>query len=373
MTPTVNMISSTMRLFILLTLLSAGTALSKRTTSPNKVPKNAVLLSKVSAITVRAGKQNTSRRVSPVPQLQCVGPANICKLYSVDVMRCTNEGADYDENNIQWSCKASLPEEFKLGSTDVACEGYESSEDPYVLSGSCGVEYRLLLTDKGEEKYGSKPASKSKWHANVDTGGSGSAEHQNKSESIAGYAFMACFLFVLFIILRGFWNAWRNEQTQQRRLPRPRGGGYGGFGGGGDDNDPPPPYDSPPPRPKKATWSSNSGPSTSQTARGNQQQGWRPGFWTGTAAGAAAAYAAGRGGRTQPAPPETRERPGTGGWFGGGRTQAAQPETRPGTGGWFGGGGGGPSSPRTGNSSSSGSSYSSTRHESTGFGSTSRR
>ncbi|KAK5213106.1 hypothetical protein LTR47_007535 [Exophiala xenobiotica] len=144
-----------MKLLWLLTILFTGSALSARVTNPKKVPRNAVLLSKVSAITVRAGKQTASRRVPPVPQLQCVGPAKICSLYTVDVMRCTNEGVDYDENNVQWSCKASLPDEFKLGSTDVTCEGYESSDDPYVLKGSCGVEYRLLLTDKGEEKYGS--------------------------------------------------------------------------------------------------------------------------------------------------------------------------------------------------------------------------
>ncbi|OAP57544.1 hypothetical protein AYL99_08282 [Fonsecaea erecta] len=320
------------RLLFLLTLLLAGTALSARMTNPKKVPKNAVLLSKVSAITVRAGKQTTSRRVSPVPQLRCVGPSRICKLYTVDVMRCTNEGSDYDENNVQWSCRASLPEEFKLGSTDVTCEGYESSEDPYVLSGSCGVEYTLLLTEKGEEKYGSGSF--------MDFRGSGGRE--NAAEKYAGYLFMALFGLVLFIILRGLYNAWRNEPSRRR----PRGGG--GFGGGGGDNDPPPPYDPrPPPRPKKASWSSSSGSRSETTGARNQDQGWRPGFWTGTAAGATAGYLAGRGARTQPAPPQPR--PATGGWFGGGGEASLRE----------------PSPPRV--------RYSRTRHESTGFGGTSRR
>ncbi|KAH0547857.1 hypothetical protein GP486_008402, partial [Trichoglossum hirsutum] len=62
--------------------------------------------------------------------------------------------ADLVSQSIQWTCTASLPPEFKLGSTDVICEGYKSREDPYILKGSCGVEYRLILTDKGEEKYG---------------------------------------------------------------------------------------------------------------------------------------------------------------------------------------------------------------------------
>ncbi|KIX06406.1 uncharacterized protein Z518_04382 [Rhinocladiella mackenziei CBS 650.93] len=327
------------KLLILVTLLFAGTAFSARVTNPKRVPRNAVLLSKVSAITVRAGKQTTSRRVAPVPQLRCVGPSRICKLYSVDAMRCTNEGADYDENNIQWSCKASLPEEFKLGSTDVTCEGYESSEDPYVLSGSCGVEYRLLLTEKGEEKYGSPRTF------NWDVTSNG-----NAGEAIAGFLFMAVFVIVLFTIVYGFYKAWRNDAA--RRTPRPPGGGFGGFGGGGDDDDPPPPYDPrPPPRPKKATWSSSSRSGYTFSAPRNENQGWRPGFWTGTAAGAAAGYLAGRGARTQPEPPQTR--PATGGWFGGrGATRGAP-------------------SPST--SASSSSSYSSARHESIGFGGTSRR
>lgn len=332
-------------LFIL-PLLLTDIALAAKVTNPKKVPKNAVLLSKVSALTVRAGKQTASRRVKPVPQLQCVGPANICKLYAVDMMRCTNEGSDYDENNVQWSCKASLPEEFKLGATDVSCEGYLSSEDPYVLSGSCGVEYRLLLTEKGEARYGSQ----SSWGSGSYDGGI-----SNAAETYAGYLFMALFLGVLFIILRGIYRAWRNED-RRRPTPRPRGGGggggfWGGGGGGGDDGpprDPPPPYSA---HPKKATWSSGTRSGTSSTSQ-TQQEGWRPGFWTGTAAGAAAGYLAGRGNQT--------------------RTQT-QP-TRPDTGSsWFGGGGGyaGPSTPRSygsGSSSSSGA-----RHESTGFGGTSRR
>lgn len=332
--------------FLLLLALAHGA----RVTNPSKVPRNAVLLSKVNSLTVRAGKQTASRRVSPVPQLQCVGPASVCKLYSVDVMRCTNEGSDYDADNVQWSCKASLPDEFKLGSTDVTCEGYESSDDPYVLKGSCGVEYRLVLTEKGEEKYGRKSES---WFADGGEPAEGS--------TVAKYMFLVVFVVVAFIILRSIYLSW------QQRGPRGPGqtpwGGYGGGGGGGnDDDDPPPPYD-PYPRnygtSKKP--STRSAPSTrASSSRFQQQQqpqqGWRPGFWTGATAGAAAAYLAGNRGNTRTQPQTTQR--GTGGLFGGG-----------------GGGGGGGSSwnSRPSPSSSSTPSYSSSRHESSGFGSTSRR
>lgn len=117
--------------------------------------KDAVLLSKVKSLTLRDGKQTAHRRVSAVPQLTCVG-GSAKGLYNVDVMRCENSGAEYDSEDIQWTCKASLPPEFKLGSTEVVCEGYDSPDDPFILKGSCGVEYRLILTEAGEQRYGKK-------------------------------------------------------------------------------------------------------------------------------------------------------------------------------------------------------------------------
>lgn len=141
-----------MRLFwLFLTLATTLTTALRSGTA--KTPANAILLSKVKTLTVRAGKQTTARRVSSIPQLKCIG-GNARPLYEVDVMQCKNTGSDYGDEDVQWSCKASLPPEFKLGSTDVICEGYDSPDDPYVLKGSCGVEYRLVLTEAGEAKYG---------------------------------------------------------------------------------------------------------------------------------------------------------------------------------------------------------------------------
>ncbi|PIG87216.1 hypothetical protein AARAC_004179 [Aspergillus arachidicola] len=121
----------------------------------NPPGNNAILLSNVQTLTLRGNRLTTSRRVDPIPQLQCTGPSKrICDLYPIDVMRCTNAGYDYDEEDVQWTCTASLPQEFKLGSTDVVCEGYRNADDKWVLKGSCGVEYRLLLTELGERKFG---------------------------------------------------------------------------------------------------------------------------------------------------------------------------------------------------------------------------
>ena len=253
-------------------------------------------------------------------------------------MRCKNQGSDYEDENVQWTCTASLPSEFKLGSTDVICEGYNSSDDPYVLKGSCGVEYRLVLTNIGEEKYGRK--------------GENVVESDNYKGPISGSAVIFWGIFLSVV-------AWMIYSAFFRNHPNRAGGGnnalgWGGGGGGGNDgDDPPPPYD----------YHSSPKPSPSTSAAGAppaaNTQGWRPGFWTGAAGGAAAAYLAGNRGQTQqPRPQESRPT---------GQTNRM----------WnLGNNGEGSSSTRTrssGSSGSSGNSFSGARHESSGFGSTSRR
>lgn len=52
----------------------------------------------------------------------------------------------------QWECKTDLDIAYKFGKTVVSCEGYESSEDQYVLRGSCGLEYNLDYTELGLKK-----------------------------------------------------------------------------------------------------------------------------------------------------------------------------------------------------------------------------
>jgi len=41
-----------------------------------------------------------------------------------------------------------------MGRVQVGCEGWESSDDPYILKGSCGLEYTLLKAfDDGNKDY----------------------------------------------------------------------------------------------------------------------------------------------------------------------------------------------------------------------------
>ncbi|KAL9105339.1 MAG: hypothetical protein Q9187_008727, partial [Circinaria calcarea] len=212
--------------FLYPTLLTL--ALHTPETEATRRPGDSILLSNVKTLTLRKELKTSHRRVSAVPQLKCVG-GNAKGLYEVDVLRCNNQGSDYDAENIQWTCTASLPSEFKLGSTDVICEGYDSSSDPYVLKGSCGVEYRLMLTDVGEKKYGR--GSENTWEG-------------FKSKSRVDWPaiiFFAIFLSVLgWIVYAAFFQA---RGTRLGAGGNTLGWNGGGGGGGPGGNDPPPPYD----------------------------------------------------------------------------------------------------------------------------------
>lgn len=293
------------------TLLALSLALSGAAAKPKPKPpsKNAILLSDVESLTLRgSGAVTKHRRVPAIPQLRCVSSPKICDLYSVDVMRCVNQGSSYGDEDIQWSCTASLPDTLKLGSTDVVCEGYASPDDDYVLKGSCGVEFRMALTEKGEHRY-------------PELAGEG-----GKQLDWAGFLFFAIFFAVVAVIVYGACiRGQENRDPQREDIRRGWGGGGGGGGGGwgwGPGNDPPPPY-----------------PGTKP-----QDNSWQPGFWSGAAAGAAGGGAAG--------------------YWAGSRNRDSHRHNYGSTGRNHGWGGG---------SSRSSSSGSDARHESTGFGSTSRR
>ncbi|KAJ5173837.1 Protein of unknown function DUF1183 TMEM66 [Penicillium coprophilum] len=252
-----------------LLLISPATCFSN-----SKPPgKDAILLSNVQTLTLRAHRMTSSRRVSPIPQLSCAGPSKqICNLYQPEIMRCTNQGYDYDAEDVQWTCTADMPAEFKLGATDVICEGYRNADDKWVLKGSCGVEYRLLLTEAGEKRFGKKAAE---W----DWEGKGQSKtgFQKLMTALGDLIFFWFIAAVLILILAQCFGL----GNRRARGPGPaRGwGGFwgGGGGGGGGGNDPPPPYSSFDPY-KSA----------------GRQQGWTPGFWTGALGGAAAGYQMGR-------------------------------------------------------------------------------
>lgn len=106
-----------------------------------------ILLKDIKSIVLRQGQCTTARRTHAVPQLSCVGgTASYSQSSKVDNVMCTNKG--FDGRDAVWECKAQLPDTVKLGRFEVNCEGYSYPNDPYVLVGSCGLEYELDYTEK---------------------------------------------------------------------------------------------------------------------------------------------------------------------------------------------------------------------------------
>ncbi|KAL2844641.1 hypothetical protein BJX68DRAFT_269534 [Aspergillus pseudodeflectus] len=221
----------TILLQLLLPLLALPSLALSASNSQQKPPgKNAILLSQVHSLTLRSGRLTSSRRVSPIPQLKCTGPSKrICDMYEIDSMRCINEGYGYDEEDVQWTCTASLPGEFKLGSTDVVCEGYRAADDSWVLKGSCGVEYRLLLTEMGERKFGRGSFDEDNWWRTQRPGKLYNAG-QRGLNLVGNIIFWGIFIGVFLLII---WAMLRDWFGVGPRTPQQPGGRWGWGGGGG--------------------------------------------------------------------------------------------------------------------------------------------
>jgi len=102
---------------------------------------NKVLLEDVNVLTLRKDQYTTARRVAPILQLNCIGGAARSESHKVETVQCTNTG--FDGKDYNWKCQADLPSNLKLGKLSVSCEGYDFSNDPYILVGSCGLKYNL--------------------------------------------------------------------------------------------------------------------------------------------------------------------------------------------------------------------------------------
>lgn len=155
-----------------------------------------------------------------------------------------------------------------MGRVEVSCEGYDYAEDPYVLKGSCALEYRLLPSGRGREDMWSSYDNRS----GIDG-------------RIAEIVFRIVFWGILGMIVWSFIKAIRGGAGSAGNVGAGGGEGWGGGSGGGGggwwpgggyphSNPPPPPYSA---KPEPDSSSSSS---------------WRPGFWTGLGLGGLAATAA---------------------------------------------------------------------------------
>ncbi|CAE6434866.1 unnamed protein product [Rhizoctonia solani] len=214
-----------------------------------------VLLSSIKTLVLYADEYTTSRRTSPVPQLECTGSA--CRDFQPSSVYCT-KASDSD-----WKCEADLPSSLRFGKLHVSCEGWDRPGDAYVLKGSCGLTYSLVRTPSGNYN--------------------GPSSGTDYTTYVLYIAAVLLALYILITWLRPrlfnstYGRSWGNGTPGGGRGTGgggwPWGRGGGGRGGGpSSSNNAPPPYTKYP-RPSQP----------------NQNESWGPGFWTGLGAGGLAA------------------------------------------------------------------------------------
>ena len=101
-----------------------------------------ILLQNEEKIVLRDGQMTNARRVSPIPQLRCMGGSAGCRSTPTpNLVICSNIGSQGGE--VRWECEADFDQRYRFGRIQVSCEGYEYPDDPYILKDSCGLEYEI--------------------------------------------------------------------------------------------------------------------------------------------------------------------------------------------------------------------------------------
>lgn len=215
-----------------------------------------VELSKIRSLTFYKDELTTARRTAPLSQLNCLGKP--CRFFQPEAIRCINTGGE--GTNIDWKCEADLPEALRFGKVEVNCEGFSRPGDPFILKGSCALDYRLVQVPDA-----------------LRNGGTDSPEFEDKSYDTSTIIFWVIWIAVLLFILYSFLKSCLGED-RPNGYRRPPGAGPGAgyrrsWWSGDNDHDnhrgPPPPYSKTPQAPTGAFG----------------EGAWRPGFWTGAALG----------------------------------------------------------------------------------------
>merc|ERR1739838_742788 len=240
-----------------------------------------VKLKDVQGLTLQHGRMTTGRRSSPVPQLSCVGGSAGCHGFKPKSVQCYNKG--FDGIDYQWECKTDMDDSYRFGMIKVSCEGFEYPDDPYILAGSCGLDYQLDLTKSG--------------HKRKNNGGGHRGYRRrcsytyNSSSRSSLTDYIPVFIFVsIVVVILILTKCSKPESSPNQDGP----GGYGHGGPGGPPGGPnaPPPYgfkpeytsaQSPPPYPGTGNYNQQ------QQQQPNSNSG-RPGFWTGLFSGALGSY-----------------------------------------------------------------------------------
>ncbi|EKM57889.1 uncharacterized protein PHACADRAFT_171110 [Phanerochaete carnosa HHB-10118-sp] len=234
-----------------------------------------IRLDRIKSLSFYKDALTAARRTDPLPQLTCIGKA--CRQYTPEAVRCVNVGGE--ATGVDWKCEADLPEALRFGRVEVSCEGWDGPGDPYVLKGSCALEYRLIQVPnslRGEEAHNLPPRP---WAWLKD---------QDPIALLFTLVWIAVFAYILWQIIKSCFR--RQPDTAARppgtgpQRPTHGSGWFSGSQPNDNRNDPPPPY-------TKHPQSSAQGPAVGD---------WRPGFWTGAALAGTGGYLLASAGRRDP-------------------------------------------------------------------------
>jgi len=264
-----------------------------------------VKLTDVKTLTLHNGEMTKGRRVAAIPQIKCIGGSAGCYAFTPSVIQCYNRGTDGFD--VQWECKTDMDKAYKFGKVEVVCEGYDYPDDPYILKGSCGVEYMLETSshkDSSSSYYSGMPYSskKSSWMGDIIV------------------------IAIVGIIIYGIYHTCMGNQNQHaysttddgsspddhRRSNYGGGSGSSWFRSNGSG--------APPPGFRPEYYSSGSGAScgrSSYYSQGSSMGSGGGGFWTGAATGGILGYMMGNRGGYGSSYGQTSYGPSTSSWGGG--------------------------------------------------------
>ncbi|CAG7710429.1 unnamed protein product [Allacma fusca] len=234
-----------------------------------------VKLKDVEVLTLKVGHFTNGRRSPGVPQIRCVGGTAGCQAFVPQVVQCYNRG--FDGVDYQWECKADMDGAYRFGSVSISCEGYDYPDDPYILKGSCGLEYTIDLTQEGYDHKSYQQQSSYSTFKNHKGSKSGIT-----LETITLFAGVGIVVYAVYKTCIAPTN-----RTDQRSSTNDD---YPGRPDGGPRSNPPPPgfrsdyFPSGNRGGDSCSGSSTSGAGTSGTGTGGG------GFWTGAATGGLLGY-----------------------------------------------------------------------------------
>lgn len=105
--------------------------------------EHAIHMNDVRSLTFHKNQYTTARRVEPLNQLLCIGgSAHPQSRNDVNGVTCENKG--FDGKHYRWRCELLPPQSgLAIRQPRISCEGYDTIDDPYILIGSCSLQYKL--------------------------------------------------------------------------------------------------------------------------------------------------------------------------------------------------------------------------------------